>query len=339
MNQKTIEQSEAALLHEALARLPRSLSFKVIKAIHGSKVYCDAEVELLLNQQSWFFNVEVKKVHRKATLDNLSPHAAPNTLLVCNPLSTFLADYCEEKGINFVDLAGNARITRDGLTVHISGQKAEQGSKPQVLQKPEMTQGIARFVFGILANETLLNCTYREIAQQTGLSLGMVNKGIKYLEQHNHLLIKNKEKQLWMQESLALKWLSAYRTVLRPKFEGMLVSTKQSWSELALAAPDTWGGEPAASALTQLLLPEQLQLFTFQPFSTLLRQLKAKPNPHGNLWIVPAFWGATLPLNKHARALLSMAELLASEDSRNQEIAELINEKYLHFSAFPKSQL
>jgi hypothetical protein len=92
---------------------------------------------------------------------------------------------------------------------------------------------------------------------------------------------------------------------------------------------DFWGGEAAAEKLTQYLHPQELQLFTRQPLQKKLAQLKCRPNPEGLLWLVPAFWGAKLAWSETSQALLAVAELEASKDSRNIEVARMIHEQYL----------
>ncbi|UYI47689.1 type IV toxin-antitoxin system AbiEi family antitoxin [Vibrio natriegens] len=92
--------------------------------------------------------------------------------------------------------------------------------------------------------------------------------------------------------------------------------------------------------LPVLLQPYELQLFTFEPLQKKLALLKAaKPDPAGRLWLVPAFWGKGLDINIKAKALLAVAELLASSDSRNKEVAELINEQYLHLKTLPETRV
>ncbi|WP_219722521.1 type IV toxin-antitoxin system AbiEi family antitoxin [Salinivibrio kushneri] len=55
--------------------------------------------------------------------------------------------------------------------------------------------------------------------------------------------------------------------------------------------------------------------------------------------MVPAFWGKALDININAKALLAVAELLASRDSRNKEVAERINEQYLHLKTLPEPRV
>ncbi len=76
----------------------------------------DASVTLTIAGEARTFNAEVKRIHRKASLDTFLQTRPPHeTLLICNPLSTFLRQYSEEKGINYLDEAGNAHIVQPGF--------------------------------------------------------------------------------------------------------------------------------------------------------------------------------------------------------------------------------
>lgn len=73
------------------------------------------------------FALEVKHIHRKESLMAVRekmtrfPTDFP-ALLVCNRLTSALAEYCADNQINFIDTAGNARIQVSGLYLFIEGR-------------------------------------------------------------------------------------------------------------------------------------------------------------------------------------------------------------------------
>lgn len=332
----------------ALEQLPDSFQYKVVGESFSNEAFPnenrskerfhDASVEITNHSGEWRFNVEVKHVHRKDTLSNLKQHTKPNTLLICNPLSKLLASYCEQHNINFIDAAGNARIQNQNLTVWITGCTLPQSTLNQNNPTSTLTPGTAKLIFALLADEALLNRPFRELSKLANISLGMVSKGMAYLSNHRHLYQSTqpgKPRKLTDKQALASLWIQQYPHVLRPKLGGIQLSLSQSWQSLPVEPHDYWGGEVAAAQLTEYLQPEKLQLFSFEPLQKMIGKLSAKPDAQGGLWLVSPFWGQSLSINRDTIALLSVAELLASGDSRNIETARMINEQYLHLTTFP----
>ncbi len=94
------------------------------------------------------------------------------------------------------------------------------------------------------------------------------------------------------------------------------------------------GGEAAASILSDgYLSPEQIQLLTPVPLSYRRDSLHLRPHPKGNFQLTSASWGENFTPSKRAIVLLSIAELMASQDDRNIETAGLLNDRYLQLKA------
>ncbi|MHA6964655.1 type IV toxin-antitoxin system AbiEi family antitoxin [Zobellella denitrificans] len=297
--------------------------------------YSDAQVTLTVHGERYRFSVEIKHIHRKESLTALLDAARPDTLLVCNRLTVHLADFCSSNAINFIDEAGNARVSCNGLNLWIEGKNSSE-SHPVTQQQAKPGLGFMKLVFALLADEDVLRLPFRAIAEMANISLGMVSKGFKHLESEK-LVSLGSTRRILDKEALYHIWIEHYRTVLRPKLGGIRLVAPGDWREIPLTPKDCWGGEVAADELTGYLQPYELQLFTFEPLQKRLALLKAKPDPAGRLWLVPAFWWKGLDININAKALLAVAELLASSDSRNKEVAELINEQYLHLKTLPET--
>lgn len=333
------------LLALALSNLPKQIKAEVSNENAAEGPYGDAVLSLRAGNQSQRFEVEVKKVHRKESLAQLAMLKSIlgtdcHRLLICNPLSGFLADYCEEHRINFIDTAGNARVHTPNLTLWISGkQLPKHGSLAARGTGPRMTVGTMKLLFVLFTCPEAHQSSYRELGALAGISLGMVSKGFSYLKHEGFVRDANKQRRLMNEAFLLAQWVRDYRSVLRPKLGGIQLVAPKDWREISLLERDVWGGEVAAEQLTQYLKPELLQLFTSEPLPQRLGQLKLRPANDGKLWLIPAFWGPHLPIDKKARALLSVAELMASGDSRNEETAEIINEQYLHLKALPTSRV
>lgn len=319
------------LLTNAIDNLPKELQAR-LTASHTSQESGDAKLEFTFNDQAYAFHVECKLIHRKESLQHfLSQHSGITPLLVCNPLSDFLRDYCHKQNINYIDEAGNARIVDSGLYILLQGNKPA----PRQTHAPKMSIGIMKCLFALLAESDLLTRPYSEIAQKADISLGMVSKAISYLIENKHIPAKKSNRRLLDKQALIYQWLASYNTTLRPKLKMMRLNTPHHWEALELQNGDIWGGEVAASTLTDYLTPEHWLLFTRSPLQQKIREYRARPAPDGNLTVANPFWGESLKINQFATALLSTAELLASQDSRNREVAEIINDRYLHLKQLP----
>jgi hypothetical protein len=280
------------------------------------------------------FALEVKRIHRKSSLMFAREQMArfPSTvpaLLVCNRLTTALAKYCADNQINFIDTAGNARVQVPGLYLLIEGRYA----KKPVVASNRFAEGVMKLLFVLLSSPEALSDTYRILAEKAGISLGMVSKAFDYLEAQRHFRKSQKERRLMNEEELLVLWLRDYATSLRPRLDSLWSTPPDSWDNIVPGPSEYWGGEMAAAKLSEgYLIPESGILFTPIRLSLRRQQLKLKAGPGKKFQLVSCFWGIRFKLNPKAEAMLCVAELLASGEDRNREIARMINDKYLHLS-------
>ncbi|WP_316675231.1 type IV toxin-antitoxin system AbiEi family antitoxin [uncultured Tolumonas sp.] len=256
-----------------------------------------------------------------------------NQILICNVLSETLSEYCEKNRINFIDAAGNVFISTDGIYFRVSGRKLKSGHL-NVNTKKRFTVGVMKLLFVLLTNNDAVTLTMRELAALAGISLGMASKAFNQLKSENFIRITGSGYRITDLPGLTHRWLSEYATILRPKLGGVVLGLTGNWHDVVIREHEYWGGEVAAEQLTNHLKPEYMQLFTFNPIPQRISELKVRPDAQGRFWLVPAFWGKDLELDQKGKALLSVAELLASQDGRNYEVAQLINEQYLHLAEF-----
>ena len=134
-----------------------------------------------MHGQRYLFSAEIKRIHRKDSLSALLGAARSDTLLVCNRLTAHFADFCTKNAINFIDEAGNARVSYSGLNLWIEGKNSAKNhlAIPQPA-KPRL--GFMKLLFALLVQEDVLHLPFRAIAEMENISLGMVSKGFKYLE-------------------------------------------------------------------------------------------------------------------------------------------------------------
>ena len=294
----------------------------------ASDTGCDGELTIQLNQKTKHYLLAFKQIHRKESLVHYShAHSNKQRILVCNPLSTYLRDICTELNVNYIDESGNIRITDDSTYILIQGQKAVASKAIAT-----MTTGIVKCLFAFFAEPALLNAPYTLIAERADISLGMVNKTMSFLLKNKHIAQQSTQRRFLDIQNLQYEWLLSYLQKVALKIPAITCPQPEHWENVPLAKGDLWAGEVAATQLTEYLIPQALLLFAQN-----LRPEKypISKNQNSKLQMKKAFWGKELNISQNAFALLTIAELLLSKDGRNREVAEMINDKYLHLTKLP----
>ena len=211
-----------------------------------SEPFSDAEIKLTFGLQKIHFCVEAKRVHRKESLLPLFKHAGSNTLLICNGLSEFLLEQCQQNRLNVIDFFGNVSIQADNVMIWAQQTRViEDTLQPTNIRRNSlMSEGVCKLLF-------IIKSTYRELAEMANLSLGMVSKALKLLAEARVVSIK--PKRVLDEKRLIQLWLDAYRLTLRKSLGGIRVAYPDSWQNIELEQGDKWGGEVAAEQLTAYL--------------------------------------------------------------------------------------
>ena len=288
----------------------------------------DGELTIQLDHKSMRYCIEFKHIHRKESLVHYSHINLNNRcILVCNTLSTYLRNICTELNVNYIDESGNIRIVDGSTYILIQGQKAVASQAIAT-----MTPGIVKCLFAFFAEPELLNAPYTLIAERADISLGMVNKTMSFLINNKHIAHKSTQRRFLDIQNLQYEWLISYLQKVATKMPSIVCPPPENWESVPLAQGDLWAGEIAAAQLTDYLIPQDFLLFT--------KNMRPEKYPvskthNSKLRMKKAFWGKELSISQNAFALLTIAELLLSKDGRNRELAEMINDKYLHLTKLP----
>ena len=300
----------------------------------------DAVLELTVGKQKTRFWAEVKNEIRETILPNLLKQLQGDPerwLLVCQYIPKPIKETLKNRGINYLETAGNCFIRKDGLFFYINDKTvtAQRQPKDGKLWK----QAGLKFLFGILQQPRLLNNPYRAIADVTKVALGNIGPFIEELKEEGYLKegVENKKPILFLEnkELLRNKWIELFNAVLKPKsrlgkFRFIDNKMTKDWQNIP-TGKFYWGGEPAGAILTDFLQPEIFTIYTNEPKTKVMQQLQLVPDAKGNVELMEIFWDINL-FNfqyKTVPPLLVYAELITSLDSRNRETAERIKQKYL----------
>ncbi|MFS8978315.1 type IV toxin-antitoxin system AbiEi family antitoxin [Cupriavidus necator] len=258
-------------------------------------------------------------------------------LLITTYLSPFLAEHCRNIGLQFIDTAGNAYLEAEGLYIYVSG------GRPDTTLLPPKSRGTGnptalRMIFALLSQPSLLQATYREIAQASGIALGSVGAVFKELAARGMLLedATTKRRRLTAPDRMLDEWVASYPAILRPRLQvGRYATPDPDWWRTAsepVSGNAYWSGEVAAEKMTTFLRAERQTMYVDVAhkgaiLKHMMQKYRLRPQPDGPIEILDAFWPASLGNANPAGIappVVVYADLMASLDSRNLEAARIL---------------
>lgn len=279
---------------------------------------------------------QVKRWAMAHQLTELSQVRKPKsgTLLLAEHIPDALKHTLRQSHQNYLDGAGNCYINEAGVLLVVQGRKL--APKPVVAKQPFGKRGL-RVLFALLIQPDAINLNVRELAEQSGVSVGTAQHTLDYLKKSGYVvLIDVKRKKLTNTEKLREQWVSRYATTLKPslslgRFRLPKSLTPADWQQLTLQPGTYWSGEPAADALTNDLRPATLTLYTDQNRAGLLKTYRLLPDPDGPVEVNQVFWKGQAEITDvpTVPSLLIYADLSAIDDPRTTEIAQRIYRDYI----------
>jgi len=331
------KKGELEILEKALDALQKTANLNA--RIEKGNFDFHAMLRIWVNDIEWEFAAEVKKRVTPGTLGVFvrQQHILPREqkgLLVTGYVTPQLADRMKEMGIQFIDTAGNAYINEPPLFIFIKGNKP---AEMHPLGRPTRAFGPTglQVVFALLCNPGLENEPYRRIAKAANTALGTVNWVFRDLINMRHLLDTGKRgRRLIKKKQLLERWVTMYPEQLRPKIlEGRYRAPDTDWwkDEQLTGLKACWGGEVAAARLTKHLKPMVATIYMKERPAGLLLKRKIIKDLNGNIELLKIFWNFEYEwqFTNLVHPVLIYADLLATRDTRNIEIAEIIYEKEL----------
>ncbi len=258
-------------------------------------------------------------------------------IMVLPQVTAEKADELRKDNIQFIDAAGNCYINQLPLYLFIKGNKVQGVTKAPSVNRLFKQTGL-RVLFALLCNPGLENETYRTIAAQTKVALGMVNWVVKDLKEVGFLLENGsgrcRQVQLLRKEHLLERWITAYAEQLRPKLVIGRYRCADGWWQRVALNPDQalWGGEVAAAKLTEYLKPQVVTLYVDRDNTgEVIISNRLKPDPQGEVELLGRFWqpDTVKPYGDTVHPLLVYADLITTGNQRNIDTARIIYEEHL----------
>jgi hypothetical protein len=289
------------------------------------------------------FAVEIKGVITRANAGGAIYHIktakkpkAP--LLIADYINPKIATVLRAEEVNYLDTVGNAYIKVKGMFVLIQGNKAP--TKPTIQANQAFTPTGLKIIYALLVKPDLLNATYRDIAEAANVALGAVGWALNDLKARGYIVerINNKQRH-WNTETkpnLIDKWVEAYPKLKQKYLINRYTTTDPDWWKKANINQygGLFAGEIAANKYTQYLKPQDHLIYiNKENINAFLNDFRLGITKDQNtrttrVDVVEKFWGATLGTNPDnvTTPLLTYADLLASGDIRNREVAQMIRE-------------
>lgn len=318
-------------IYEATSKLEQLINIPIL--VESNRNNYDA----LLTINNIQFIVETKSTVRTsnqgfvlAQLEALKNNSDKPIVLIAEYISNKATQGLKERGINYIDVAGNAHIKYKDLAIFVEGQKNTKKEKTN--QSRAFQEAGLKILFHLLYKPEQLQDSYRKIAENADVSIGSVSNVMAELEELNFLLKTNDKRVLKNSTELLERWVIEYNAVLRPRIVRKRMrfinpDDLRNWRNINTNISEgiiLWGGEPGGAILTDNLRPEHFIAFTDLELSEVAKTLRLVPSENGNIEILRKFWKNDSNNCGVAPALLVYADLINSGFGRNVETANQI---------------
>jgi len=296
----------------------------------------DGQIELVFKNKGYYFLVEVKKevrLHQLAQLTYQQKKHKQNIILIAEYIMPAAKRELRELGIAYLEINGNVHVKLNNNLIWVELQKPV---KVREEKSKAFTPTGLQVIFEIFQNPKIIDLTQREMADITKVGLGQVNNVLNGLKNDGYLIQKNRNQLiLRREEQLFEKWIVAYNQRLKPKmkignYRFVKAEDFQHWKNIKLKKGLTfWGGEPAGNLLTDYLHPQILTVYTTETQKELIKNYRLIPDANGNVEVLKKFWNTEWDNHLTVPAELVYADLINTNDKRNQETAQKIYERQI----------
>lgn len=283
--------------------------------------------------------VLARRLEQQAKNQRTKPVARP--LLLAPYVPPKQAIFLRDRGIDYVDEAGNAHLHAPGVLVHIEGKRPGVTGTTRV----GITKGWVKVVLAGLLHPALFEGPYHHLAVAAGVTAPTVMTCLRDLRRRGLLDARGRRRHLVGRRQLLPLWTEAYVNTLRPRLPErrfrMLVGDdiQAGWTRIndtLKAHRVAWclTGAAAALQLTHYYRADVTEIYAAPREITdlIARELKAQPTEgEANLVVIePPIPGIVPKLAEPkmdlpmAPALLAYAELRFHGTGQAHEAAELL---------------
>ena len=187
-----------------------------------------------------------------------------------------------------------------------------------------MNNAELKIVFLLLQDKRNAGKTFRQIAAETGTSVGSVHSTMADLAERGYLIDNGMTRVLRKRSSLIDRWAMFYGESMKGKlflcrFKFLTPEVADQWQNIVLPDTFSWSGESAAALLDGYLTPHRWDIYTADNANPLISTRRMIPDPQGDIFVYKKFWK-----EQGTPPLIIYADLLATLDDRCREAAERI---------------
>jgi len=350
-----IKETEIEVLEQAVEAMQRETGARleiVRLAPQVGRMRLDAELRLHPGGKQLF--AEVKKWAPQANLGALINQIREfpvEGILVADYINPNMAAELRAQQVQFIDAVGNAYINQPGMYVYVKGNKEKKNQfRPTKdgTKRAFEPKGLI-VVYALLCQAYLTNAPYREIAARAGVAVGTVGWVINALKAGNFIRDAGHGggRQLMNTRKLLDRWIEAWPEKLKPKF---LVGEFEAgdpnwWKHVDITKYDGyWGGEVAAAKYTNYLQPEEVTVYIpvhgrnrFLADMRLRKVNDWRAREGARVHVYKPFWPKVEGYLENeyweneglAHPILVYADLIATGDVRNLEVAKRLYEEHI----------
>ncbi len=330
-----MNSQEILIIHKAVDSLQATAQIKGNWELKGFPSL-DGMLSLMFANEVLTYNVEIKGELRNQALPRIYQYNEEFKpfMLVASRISPAIKKQLQAHNVAYLEANGNFYLKESNKMFWIDAHeplKIEKDNRNRAFTKTGL-----KVLFEFLQNPTLINQSYRQIAEQTGISIGNITNIIQGLKRENFIVSINKNTlKLTNIELLIKKWADEFTKNLKPTlrigtFRFLKENDLLAWKDLKLDTTKTvWGGEPAGDLLTNYLHPAEFTIYTDESRNDLIKNYKLIPDEKGNVKVYQKFWKWDNSTQKTAPLLVVYADLMAISDRRCIETAQKIYDEYL----------
>jgi len=246
-----------------------------------------------------------------------------------------------ERGFWYADTQGNAFLEVPGeLLVNVSGKRPRQRPAPR---GQHYSVSGAKALYDLIRRGPLIEATYREMRETTGVSIDKIGKVIREAEKDGFLRSRGASTYEILDAGRLLeKWSDAYKDKLAPDLDlGRFRSPEFDFNDLVersaelLGRQVVVGGEVAGDVYTGHLRPSTLRLYApRERIPDLCRALRLAPSEGGFVEVCDLYsdsiaGSAGFQGARVTGPAFAYAELMSEEDDRLAETADRLRKELL----------
>lgn len=277
------------------------------------------------------YSVEIKRTVPSELATALHPYASLPMLVVARSITEQAAGLLRERGIDYIDEAGNAHIAWGDVLIDVRGRRKTGGRTSAISSRGTKAFSRAGLQVGfvLLSWPTMAGEPLRRLAAASGVSLGTAQAVVDDLAKAGYLYDVAGGRRLGRAGELLNRWSEAYSTRLSPAlilgdFEAPDISWWRGSEDELTRLNVQVGGEAGASFLDRHLIPATLTLYADErPRSLIVQRRMVRAEQAGNVHIRRRFWRMAGQAWIVPPTLI-YADLLASGDPRQREHADRI---------------